>query len=38
MRWARHVARRGEERCILDFDWETCERENTWKTQVEMGG
>jgi hypothetical protein len=37
MRWARHVARMGEE-CVQGFDGKARRKETTWKTKVQMGG
>jgi hypothetical protein len=38
MRWAGHVARRGEERRVQGFGEETSRKETTWKAQALMGG
>jgi hypothetical protein len=32
MRWAGHVARMGEMRCVKNFGWKTCREETTQKT------
>jgi hypothetical protein len=37
MRWAGHVARRGEERIVHGFGGKACKKETTWKTKA-FGG